>query len=136
MIDVIKRRVRKEGSSALGTIGKVGALVGAAAGTALTAGGASPALVAAAGGLAAGGAATNQFGGEREVAPGAQPQAISASNPIERRQGEEYQSQSPVLADSLKALQESDDEMRAKYSEPLTKAYVMSLRNDYKRGLA
>ena len=72
----------------------------------------------------------------------AAPPSVSAGA-MERRQqppmagGDDgYQSHSPVLEESLKALKEIPEEFQAKYQEPLVQAYAKSFKEDRMRGLA
>lgn len=64
-----------------------------------------------------------------------------AGGAMERRmagepQPQAYESKSPVLEQSLQALNEATPEQQEQYRQPLLKAYALSLRDDYRQGRA
>lgn len=128
MSQVMIRRMQK-GSSGGGGIGSVlGTIAGAIGGAVI--GGPAGALT----GASVGGGLGGTAGGI--AAPAKGPQVIQSS-PMERRAQNTpaYESRSPILEQSLLALQDATPEQQQEYTEPLIKAYGLSLREDKKRGL-
>lgn len=116
MINAYQRRLKGAGGG--GTLGQViGGGVGALAST-LAGAGPMP-------GFSAGSTVGGIVGGV--AAPGKAPEVMQApQTAIERRRGPDYSSYSPILEDSLRALNEAPPDVQEAYAEPLIRAHKMS----------
>lgn len=126
-LNPIERRQR-QGSGFLDTLGKIAGVAGGVVGTLATGGVAAPVLAPVAAGLATGSAATKLMQKE--------PSAPQGPTLIERRQSSlqkpvDYSTSLPVLEDSLLALKDAPDEVRAQHGPTLIDAYMKA-----RRGLA
>lgn len=120
-LNSFQRRVNPD-DGVLPTIGKVGALLGGAAGTLATAGVAAPVLAPLAAGLGVGSTAAGLAGARG-------PQASNQPSAFERRGGDgaaPAPDTHKVLQDSILALNDASDEMRSEYLPPLIKAYSLA----------
>lgn len=116
MITAFKRRM--QGSGGGGNIGQViGGGVGAIAST-FTPAGPLP-------GYSAGSSVGGLIGGVA-APPKAAQVSEAPQTAMERRRGPDLSQYSPVLEDSLRALQEAPPDVQEAYAEPLMKAHKMS----------
>jgi hypothetical protein len=129
----IARRLNK-GDSGGGGIGNIiGTILGGAVGT-LVGGPGAGTLAGASLGGSLGGAAGGQIKKPQaaNTEPGAMQRRFGADQMVAQQPPQE--SVSPILEESIKALQEIPEEFRAKYEEPLISAYAASFKRDRQRG--
>lgn len=122
---MVRRLKKPEGSG-----GSVGAVLGTVAG------GIVGSLVPGVGTMAGAALGGTVGGAAGQIVKPGQPGGAGPQPTVMQRRADSASSatlnqSSKVLEDSLMALKEAPDEYRQQYEEPLTKAYVMALNNEY-----